>query len=103
MKVTTSYEQERVNKTKEKSPMENAIIKLLDLEREIDENIDELVDLKRKIMEIINSIESDEYRLVLEMRYLNFKTWEDISESLNYSYRQVHRIHGEALKMVKVS
>ncbi|MGF7185291.1 DNA-directed RNA polymerase specialized sigma subunit [Desulfitispora alkaliphila] len=103
MKVTTSYEHEQVSRTKEKNPMENTVVKLMELEHEIDKDIVRLVDLKRKIMKVINRIESDEYRLVLEMRYLNFKTWEDISEKLNYSYRQVHRIHGEALKMVKVS
>lgn len=101
-KVTVSYGQERVMSTRQPSPIENAIVKLIELENEINDDIDKLVDLKKTIMDRIASVKSDENRLILELRYLSFKTWEDIAEIMNYSYRQVHRIHSEALKDFKV-
>ena len=88
--------------TRQPSPIENAIVKLIELENEINDDIDKLVDLKKTIMDRIASVKSDENRLILELRYLSFKTWEDIAEIMNYSYRQVHRIHSEAFKDFKV-
>jgi hypothetical protein len=87
MKVTTTYGQERVSGTKEKSPMENTIVKLIDLEREIDKDIDKLVDLKREIIDIINQVENPTYRLLLELRYISGNTWEDIAEKMQYDLR----------------
>jgi len=99
-KATASIHAERVSGTKQRSPMENAIVKLIDLEHDIDADIDKLVDLKREIIEVINSVEQPEYHLLLELRYLNYKTWEEIAEMMNYSWRNIHYVHGKALRAV---
>lgn len=100
-KATASIHAERVSGTKQRSPMENAIVKLIDLEREIDADIDKLVDLKREIMGVINLVEQPEYHLLLELRYLSYKTWEEIAEVMNYSWRNVHYVHSKALKAIE--
>ncbi len=99
-KATASIHAERVSGTKQRSPMENAIVKLIDLEHEIDADIDKLVDLKREIIEVINSVEQPEYHLLLELRYLSYKTWEEIAEMMNYSWRNIHYVHGKALRAI---
>jgi len=96
-KATASIHAERVSGTKQRSPMENAIVKLIDLEHDIDADIDKLVDLKREIIGVINSVEQPEYHLLLELRYLSYKTWEEIAEMMNYSWRNIHYVHGKAL------
>lgn len=100
-KVTASLHDERVSGTKQRSPMENAAAKLIDLEHEIDIDVDKLVDLKREIIGVINSVQQPEYLLLLELRYLSYKKWEEIAETMNYSYRQVHRMHGQALNNIR--
>ena len=52
--------------------------------------------------DIIKGVEPYDCRLVLEHRYLNFKSWEEISNVMKYSYRQVHRIHSDALKHIEM-
>ena len=89
---------ERISGTKEHSLMESALVKMIDLEAEINADIDRLVDLKREILAIINSVHPAEYQLVLEMRYLNFMTWEEIADRMSYSWRNVHYVHGKALR-----
>lgn len=89
---------ERISGTKEHSLMETALVKMIDLEAEINADIDRLVDLKREILAIINSVHPAEYQLVLEMRYLNFMTWEEIADRMSYSWRNVHYVHGKALR-----
>lgn len=81
--------------------MENVIVKIIDLEYEIDTDIDRLVDLKREINQAINSVKQPEYNLLLELRYLNYKTWEEIAGIMNYSWRNVHYVHSRALIAVK--
>ncbi len=52
--------------------MENVIVKIIDLENEINEDIDTLVDLKREIVGVIKRIDNPEYQTLLELRYLCF-------------------------------
>lgn len=102
IKVTTNFTQERVSGGNDvTSSVEKAIVKIVDLENEINEDIDELVDLKKDILQTINLLSDINYRLILEMRYISGKSWEEISEELNYSIRGIYKIHGKALKKIE--
>lgn len=50
---------------------------------------------------IVDVIDRDQ-QLLLRMRYLECLPWPEIQEKMVLSKQQVHKIHGEALKMVKV-
>ena len=82
--------------------MADAVDRIVDLEREINRDIDRLVDLKREIMAAIRSVDNSKYRLVLEKRYLCYRTWEQIAADTGYNVRYLYRIHGEALKKVQI-
>lgn len=78
--------------------LETTVVKMIDMEREINTDIDRLVDLKRATTAAIAALQSSELRLVLEQRYLCYKSWEQIATNMCYSVRHVTRLHGEALK-----
>ena len=80
--------------------MEDTIAKMVDLENEINEDIDALVDLKAEIMRRIKRVENSEYQTILELRYLCFKRWEEVSVELGYSIQHLFRLHDEALEAV---
>ena len=40
-------------------------------------------------------------RMLLRYRYLDGLKWEEVCVRLNYSWRQTHRLHGEALRQLK--
>lgn len=82
--------------------MESILVKIFDLEREINGDIDTLVDLKREIMCAIKRVENPEYQLVLEQRFLCFKRWEQIAVDLGYTTRHLFRVMDEALECVRV-
>ena len=84
------------------SKMENTIIKVIMLEEEINADIDELVDLKAEIYGVINSIEEEDYKTLLEQRYLCFRDWKDIAVFMRYNERYIYKLHGKALAAVKV-
>jgi DNA-directed RNA polymerase specialized sigma subunit len=82
--------------------MEKAIIKIMDMEKEISEEVDALLDLKNQIAQCIKKVEDIDCQLILEFRYLCFMSWEDIAAEMNFTVRNVHILHGKALKMVQV-
>ena len=83
--------------------MEDIIVKMVDLESEINDDIDTLVDLKAEIMRRIKRVENTEYQTILELRYLCFKRWEEISVALGYSMQHLFRLHDEALEAINFS
>lgn len=101
-RATASIHAERVSGTKQRSPMENAIVKLIDLEHEINSDIDRLVDMKREIAVVISKLSSPSHKILLELRYLEGKTWDEISKAMDYDLRWVYRLHGKALKEIEV-
>ena len=78
--------------------MENRVVKIVDLEKEINAEIDELVDLKREITRRVKSIPNTEYQLLLEKRYLCFMPWEKIAVDMGYSIQHIYRLHDWALR-----
>ena len=82
--------------------MADAVIKIIDLQDEINHDINRLVELKREIMGVITSVPNVEYQTVLEKRYLCFLAWEQIAVDMNYSMQHIHRMHSAALKEITV-
>lgn len=82
---------------------ENIIVKMIDLENEINADIDELVDLKREIMTVIKSVKNLEYQTLLELRYLCFKPWEQIAIEMGYGIDNTFKMHRRALNFVKIA
>lgn len=89
------------NPNKGTSSMEDTIIKIIGLQEEINRDIDNLVDLKREIMEIIKKVENVEYQTILENRYLSFMSWEKIAVEMKYSIQQIYRLRDKAQKEVE--
>ena len=99
MKVTSSFTKEKISGGNiEKSKMESTMVKVIDLEHEINADIDRLVNLKKDIQDTINKMDDINQQLLLELRYLSGKGWEEIAASMGYDPRTVYRIHGKALK-----
>ena len=82
---------------------EEIIAKIVDLEKEIDADVDRLVAIRDGIKTIIEAVEDDRERLLLQYRYLDGWTFEKIAVEMNYSWRQIHRLHSRALSNLKMS
>lgn len=80
--------------------MQDIIGKIVDLENEINADIDRLVDLKREMVAVIKAVADPEYQTLLELRFLCFKTWEQIAVDMNYSIQHIYRLRDKALKVV---
>ena len=81
--------------------MEETIAKMVDLEGLIDKELKSLVDTKHEIMTVIKCVEPVELQTLLELRYLSFRTWEQIAVEMNFDRRHITRLHGKALQEVE--
>ena len=80
--------------------MQEVIAKIIDDEEEVNAAIDRLVDLKREIRHTIEQVPNENEKMLLEQRYLSFKSWERVAEDMHFSLRWVHILHSRALKSV---
>ena len=99
-KATTTFSEVPFSGTRNVHKTEDVIIKIIDLENRIKDDMKHLVDLKAEIVHTINCIDSAEQRTILEKRYLCFLPWEDVAADTNYSIQHVFRLHGQALKEI---
>jgi len=89
--------------TPNNSRMEDIIVKIIDLQNKINSDIDRLVDLKREMVGIIKGVDNIECQTLLELRYLCFKTWEQIAVDMGYTTRNLHLLHKKALNQIIIS
>ena len=80
--------------------MQDIIAKIIDLENEINADIDQLVDLKREMVATIKSVTDPECQTLLELRFLCFKTWEQIAVDMGYSIQHIYRLRDKALTQI---
>lgn len=99
-KVTSVFSDMPKNTTKNPHIMEETIAKLVDLETEVSEDLKNLVKIKEEITHFIKNVENKEFQMILELRYLCHKDWQQIADNLGYDLRYTFKIHGKALKFV---
>ena len=98
-KVTQSYDNEVVSRTRNVSSLEDAIIRLMEAEEQLNMQIDQLIDTKIEIGKLIDMVHNESYRLLLEKRYLCFLSWDQIAAEMHYSRRWVLNKHERALEV----
>lgn len=101
--ISMSNEGERVQTTKSGlAPHVEIVEKIVDMEREVSDEIDLLVDLKREIRQAINTVKNDDERMVLYLRYLHNYTTPDIADEMYASDRTVRRWHQNGLDHIVI-
>ena len=99
--VTSSLGRDPVSGSADVHKLDGTIAKIVDMEREINGEIDRLVDAKREAMAVIRQVKHPDQQLVLELRYLDFKSWPSIAEEMGLSPRWVQTLHERALAAVE--
>ena len=76
----------------------------------LDEQIDllkeerlEKVRYYQKIERQISQMENEDEQEVLRLRYILGMKWEEVAVKMDYSWRQIHRIHSAALLNLKIA
>lgn len=78
--------------------MADGIARLVELKNKINAKIDETCREKQEVIDDIKKIKESSYRTILYERYINYRTFEEISTLLHYSYFHTCKLHGYALQ-----
>ena len=98
--VTTALTGMPGNATKDShAKMENYLI----LSENLQKQIDKLMGIQNEVTEVIDQVKDEKMRVVLTERYINRRKWEDISKIMNYSHEggYIFRINRMAIQAVK--
>ena len=82
------------------SPIERPMDKVLEIDEEIKREIDELQTVRQEIRSALDQLEDENLKLLMEYRYIDGMTWEQVAVEMHYSYMQICRLHGKALKTI---
>lgn len=89
---------DRVQNSGSYDPLGDKIAKLVDIEQETNDLIDQLIDIRELIIAQIDNIENDSEYNVLHLRFISGKALSYISDEMQYSMSQTKRIYGRGLQ-----
>lgn len=96
--VSAIRNEEKVQTSPKADSIGTAISKIDEMERDIERTIDKYTKKKNLIISQIEGMDDELHYNVLFSRYIEKKTFEVIATEMSYSFRNITRIHGRALK-----
>ena len=99
-KVTSSLKQVAVFGSGTQDKVGDAVSRIVDLQREINDDIDKYCDKKAEVRALIDQVKNPDELEVLSKRYLLYESLEQIACEMGFTYRNVCYIHGRALQTV---
>lgn len=79
-------------------PMASQVGRYVDIQKEVQAMIIELMELKHLIIGQIMELDESDYMDVLWKRYVDLKTFSRIADEMGYDISTIFRIHGRALQ-----
>ncbi len=92
---------ERVQSSGNPQKMADAIAKYVDLEKEINQCIDDLIETKKGVISVIEQLNATEYDMLHKIYIQNIPLY-DVAEMYDRTYSWATTIHGRALKHVQL-
>lgn len=97
-KVSSTLSDCKVETSRDNDKTAVIVIQVIELKKDISEQMKIYLELQEKISKEIDAIEDMRYRSLLIMRYITGLKFGEISEKMNYGTRWVLILHREALK-----
>lgn len=97
-KVSSTLSDCKVESSHDNDKMAVIVIHVIELKKDISEQMKVYAELQAKISKEIDAIEDMRYRSLLIMRYITGLKFGEISEKMNYGTRWVLILHREALR-----
>lgn len=95
-----SYE-ERVQSTRDFNKHSDKIIKIIELEKEVEKMTKEMKERQNIVKEAAAKLENEEIARVITLRYIDLKNWEEIAKEIDKSTRWAMKLHSNGIKNLK--
>lgn len=77
------------------------LVAYAEVSRVVDRQVAKLEHTRAEILQVIGRIDDNTLSTLLTEYYVNDKTWAQIAAQQHYSWRQVMRLHGHALQIIR--
>lgn len=77
--------------------------RLDDLDQKLRTQMYKKIQIRAKITERIDAMENETESLLLRLRYIHGLKWEEVAVKMDYSWKQIHRLHSKALNNFKMT
>lgn len=88
---------DKVHTSHTDSHLEDAMVRIVDLEEQVDSRIKELVAMRHEAFLMIGNVPDFDQQNILIARYIQLKAWDDIAIELDFSTKWVLKLHGKGL------
>jgi hypothetical protein len=99
--ITVPTDREAIQTSGVSDKVGNTVAKIVDLENEIDDMIDGYIDTRNKCIGVIETLTNSLQYKVIHMHCVQYKTYAEIEDELNYSHTWVMEVRREALKNIE--
>ena len=82
--------------------IQTAVENIIEIEKRLNESIDEFVRMKNDIQERINDIEDISLRILLKYKYIDGLELKQIAVKMSYSYASIKRKIKQAIQLLKL-
>ena len=99
LRITQMPKQDMVSGGSGHDRMSTTIAKIVDLENEINAKVDAYIDKKARVIRLLEKLRNPDYLKVLQLRYIEHESLEEIAAEMHYSYCWICKLHGRALQV----
>lgn len=79
------------------------VARLDELDRKLRAQMYKKIQLRAEITEKIDAMSDETESLLLRLRYVHGLKWEEVAVKMDYSWKQIHRLHSKALNNFKMT
>ncbi len=77
--------------------VDEKLCKIIELKNQLQKEINEMLQVKKDIISLINKVKNSSHRIILTLRYIHYKSFEEIAVIMGYSYRHCILLHKKSL------
>lgn len=100
--VSNSGISERVQTSPTGDNIPKTVEKINEYKNKLEKSLSCLVALHNEINSVIEQVSDPDEKLLLRLKYINRKSWQEIADVMGYSERHVKRLHEKALLSVEL-
>lgn len=79
------------------------VARLDELDQKLRAQMYKKIQIRAEITERIDAMENETESLLLRLRYIHGLKWEEVAVKMDYSWKQIHRLHSKALNNFKMT
>ena len=81
--------------------LDDLVIQMTEYYEDYKKVLKNFLETRKKIETAINGVEDEKLKELLLLKYIDCKTWEEVSEEMRYSNQHIYELHNKALKIIK--